>query len=255
MKVAIIAVAKNEELYIKEWLDYHLKIGFDAVILADNDDEMVLSGYSSENVFIEDYLGEKRVQSVAYTELYQKYRKDFDWIAFFDIDEFLVLDGFSNVKEFLSEYTADEVRLNEKHFTDNDMLDVVYGNYNVFDRFLYEADTPDLNRYLKTFVNTRVEAKKVYGHGIYDHTLYAVDVLNNQIEADSLKSKNILLVKAWFNHYRTKTIGEYIRQKLFRGGPNNNPSRYRDWERYFFQTNRWSEEKINYAKKLIECLK
>ena len=83
MKVAIIAVAKNEELYIKEWLDYHLKIGFDAVILADNDDEMVLSGYSSENVFIEDYLGEKRVQSVAYTELYQKYRKYFDWIAFF----------------------------------------------------------------------------------------------------------------------------------------------------------------------------
>lgn len=251
MKVAVIAVAKNEELYIKEWLDYHLNLGFDTIIVADNDDELILSGYSSENVVIEDYTGVNKVQSKAYTELFIKYRKDYDWIAFFDIDEFIVIEG-KNVKDFLSEFDADEVRLNEKHFTDNDELDVIDGNYNVFNRFKIEADVPDLNRYLKSFINTKINTEiGVLGHGIYDTNIKAVNALNQPIMAASLKSKELVLEKAWFNHYRTKTIGEYIRQKTFRGGPNNNPKRYSDWENYFFQTNQKTQEKINYANKLI----
>ena len=53
------------------------------------------------------------------------------------------------------------------------------------------------------------------------------------------------------NHYPTKTIGEYIRQKYNRGGPNGNPKRYDNWENYFFRTNRKTQEKIDYANKLI----
>ena len=256
MKVAIIAIAKNEQLYIKEWLDYHLNLEFDKIIVADNDDELLLSGFSSDKVIIEDYTGVERVQAKAYKELFKKYRNDYDWIAFFDIDEFLVLDGFENVKDFLSGFDADEIRLNCKHFTDNDELDVIDGNYNVFDRFIYEAGNTDLDRFVKCFINCRINKDDVaiYGHGIYDNSINAVDVLNNQIIADSRKTKNLLLVKAWFNHYRTKTIGEYIRQKYNRGGANNNPSRYSDWENYFLRTNTKTEEKINYAKKLIKEL-
>lgn len=254
MKVAIIAIAKNEQLYIKEWLDYHLNLEFDKIIVADNDDELLLSGFSTDKVIIEDYTGVERVQIKAYKELFKKYRNDYDWIAFFDIDEFLVLDGFENVKDFLSGFDADEIRLNCKHFTDNDELDVIDGNYNVFDRFIYEAGNIDLDRFVKCFINCRINKDDVaiYGHGIYDNSINAVDVLNNQIIADSRKTKNLLLIKAWFNHYRTKTIGEYIRQKYNRGGANNNPSRYSDWENYFFKTNTITEEKINYAKRLIQ---
>ena len=85
MKVAIIAIAKNEQLYLQEWLDYHLQLGFDKIIVADNDDTLLLSGFSSENVIIEDYTGIDKVQSKAYTELFGKYRNDYYLIAFFDI--------------------------------------------------------------------------------------------------------------------------------------------------------------------------
>ena len=251
MKVAIIAIAKNEQLYIQEWIDYHLNLGFDKIIIADNDDELILSGFSSDKVIIEDYTNVIRVQPKAYTELFNKYRDYYDWIAFFDIDEFLVLEC-DDIKQFLSGFTADEVRLNTKHFTDNDELDVIDGNYNVFDRFKTEANVIDLDRYFKSFINTKLTTdRNIFGHGIYDKKLNAVNALNQSVKADSLKSVEPIFKVAWFNHYRTKTIGEYIRQKCSRGGPNNNPKRYSDWEKYFFQTNEETQEKIDYATKLI----
>ena len=56
---------------------------------------------------------------------------------------------------------------------------------------------------------------------------------------------------AWLNHYRTKTIGEYVRQKYFRGGPNRNNVRYHRLS-YFFETNEKTPEKVEYAEKLIK---
>ena len=29
MKIALVAIACNEDHYLREWLDYHFKIGFD----------------------------------------------------------------------------------------------------------------------------------------------------------------------------------------------------------------------------------
>ena len=55
MRTALIAIAKNEQLYIAEWIEYHLSLGFDRLIIADNDDDLILSGFASDKVIIEDY--------------------------------------------------------------------------------------------------------------------------------------------------------------------------------------------------------
>ena len=56
MKVAIIAIAKNENLYINEWLDYHFKLGFDNIIICENDDELILKDViHDDRVIIEDF--------------------------------------------------------------------------------------------------------------------------------------------------------------------------------------------------------
>lgn len=36
MKTALIAIAKNEDLYVQEWIDYHFKLGFDDIIVYQN---------------------------------------------------------------------------------------------------------------------------------------------------------------------------------------------------------------------------
>lgn len=252
MKVALIAIAKREELYIKEWINYHLSKGFDTLIIADNDDELILEKYNSTAVKIEDYTKVEGVQTKAYTELFAKYRYDYDWIFFCDIDEFFVTEDGSDVKSFLSSLPqVDMIRVNCKHFTDNDELDVVDGNYNVFDRFKTPISV-DNDRFCKSFLNTKIDVgnRKICGHGLYDKNLKAVDAEGNPC-AWERKTEKALLRTAWVNHYRTKTIGEYIRQKYDRGGANRNPHRYSNWEMYFKVTNTLTQEKIDYANKII----
>ena len=37
MRTAIVCIAKNEDRYIKEWAEDHLKLGFDSVYIYQND--------------------------------------------------------------------------------------------------------------------------------------------------------------------------------------------------------------------------
>lgn len=254
MKVGIIAIARNEQLYIREWVDHHLDLGFDNIILADNDDDFLLPGIIDyPAVMHEDYCGVEGVQPIAYTELYRKYQKDFDWLLFIDIDEFIMLDEhYVSVAEFLEGFDCDVVRISCKHFSDGDMLDAD-GDYRVVRRFTQPYYT-QLDTFVKSFINTRVELgeRKIYGHGIYNKELDARNAYNDPCENFNQHTQRIIHEICWLNHYPTKTIGEYIRQKYNRGGANKNHKRYSDWEKYFFRTNRKTQAKIDYANKLIK---
>ena len=253
MTVGIIALAKNEQLYIKEWVEHHLKLGFDEIILADNDDTFLLPEIiDNPKVTHKDYTGVERCQPKAYTELYLENRDRFNWLLFIDIDEFVMLDGYDNIKDFLEPFSCDVVRISCKHFDDNDELDTD-GDYRVVERFTHPYLT-DLDTFVKSFINTRVELgdRKIYGHGIYDKTLDARNVLGDECENYNQHTHRIIHQICWLNHYPTKTIGEYMRQKYNRGGANNNSYRYSDWEKYFFRTNRKTQEKLDYAKRIID---
>lgn len=253
MRVGIIAIAKNENLYLQEWIDWHLGLGFNEIIIGLNDDEFKPL-ITNPRVTYKDYSGVDKLQSLAYTQLYQEYQKDYDWIAFFDIDEFVMLDGFNSIQDFLQGFDCDVVRLSCLHYSDGDMLDAD-GDYSVLSRFKEEYRT-NLDTFVKSFINTRIELgeRKIYGHGIYDKTLDARNALNDPCECFNQHTNRIVDKVAWINHYPTKTIGEYIRQKYKRGGANGNPGRYSNWEQYFFRTNRKTQEKIDYANKLINDL-
>lgn len=247
-KIGIIAIAKNEDLYLDEWINWHLGLGFDTIIIGLNDDEFKPL-IANPRVIYEDYSGVDKVQSLAYTILYEKYRDQFDWLLFIDIDEFVMCD--TPIKEFLQGFDCDVVRISCKHFSDGDMLDTD-GDYRVVERFTQPYYT-SADTFVKSFINTRVElgGRKIYGHGIYNKDLDARNALNDPCENTNQHTTRIVHSVCWLNHYPTKTIGEYIRQKYYRGGANGNPGRYTNWEKYFFRTNRRTQEKIDYANKLI----
>ena len=52
MKIALCAIAKNENLYIREWVEYYMKLGFSNIILYDNNN---INGECFEEV-INDYI-------------------------------------------------------------------------------------------------------------------------------------------------------------------------------------------------------
>ena len=109
-ETAICALAKNEELYLKEWLDHHYALGFDHVYLIDNNDKPGLKSFLASYLdkallTIIDFHGIKPSnQSAAYEYCLANYAKETRWMAFIDIDEFVMLKKDSDIRSFLSHY-------------------------------------------------------------------------------------------------------------------------------------------------------
>lgn len=123
MRTVICAIARMENHYIKEWVDYHLSLGFDHIFLYDNAhqgeetiDEVidVETKYKGVVTIIQEY--DKMHRQVAvYTECYNT--QQFDWIAFIDIDEFITFAKdsktgaamYKDIHDFLLERADEDV--------------------------------------------------------------------------------------------------------------------------------------------------
>lgn len=128
MRVYIITSARYEECYIEEWVKYHLSIGFDKILINDNNPKdykyqlkNILKEYiDAGTVIVERYFdyhdlptnlnSMDEIIGHTYTWLYEKYKDEFDWFAKLDIDEFLEINETeNNIKTFLSQKKFDNV--------------------------------------------------------------------------------------------------------------------------------------------------
>ena len=117
-KYIVFACAKNENDYIQEWVDYHLGIGFDKIIICDNnevgDDSLygILGNYIGSGVVeIFDVRGLQCFQNEVYDMFSSS--NDYKWCAFIDIDEFIEIgEHFLDIKEYLSSVTENCVLMN-----------------------------------------------------------------------------------------------------------------------------------------------
>lgn len=114
-----------EELYVKDWIDYHLSLGIDKIIINDNNDEdypyklndvikeyidsgkVIVENFSKSKEYIKiddpNYFGNDENLGYIYSWLYNKYKNEFDWCAKLDIDEYLEIPETNNdIKKFLS---------------------------------------------------------------------------------------------------------------------------------------------------------
>jgi hypothetical protein len=105
---AVCLIAKDEEYYLEEWCEYHLRIGFDTIIIYDNGSKIsikyILQKYIDIDRVIVHEVSGKFEQEKTYTSCVKKYREEFRWIAFIDSDEFIFLKKAENIKIFLAEY-------------------------------------------------------------------------------------------------------------------------------------------------------
>lgn len=114
IKVCLCVIAKNEKLYIREFVKHYQKIGYNNIIIYDNNDE------DCENIEeeIKDYIETGFVkiinfkknnpniipQTYAYKDCYAKYNKLYDWLSFFDVDEFLEINKkYYKIQDFLKD--------------------------------------------------------------------------------------------------------------------------------------------------------
>lgn len=113
-ELSIAAITKDEDLYLKEWISYHLLVGVEHFYLYDNNDDdktkKVLQSYIDEGIVelipwpnkwpeIKFFEG---CQVYAYQNALKKAKRKSKWLAFIDTDEFLVPKKRSTVTDVLN---------------------------------------------------------------------------------------------------------------------------------------------------------
>lgn len=265
-KVALCAIAKNENNYIREWIEHYKKMNFDKIFIYDNNDidgevfNDVIEDYIGNFVNIIDVRGEVSKQTESYTDFYRNNYNDYDWIAYFDIDEFLEIDlKYNNdIKLFLSEKLFKNfncIKVCWRQYDDSNLVSVIDNNYSInrfktyrsFSEKYVSDQTKSIFR--TTFSNTftinsphgslnNKDVKCCNTEGV---------IINNDIISNKPTWKG-----AFLKHYRFKTIEEYILNKSNRGWPTlyGNSVDKMDID-FFFRFNEKTKEKTEYANYLL----
>ena len=92
-ELAVVVIVKNEEPYIREWIEYHRLAGISHIYLYDNGSTdrtaEYVRPYAEEGFVTMTYFPGRGMQTAAYNDALKKYGKDCRYMAFIDADEFL----------------------------------------------------------------------------------------------------------------------------------------------------------------------
>jgi hypothetical protein len=203
MVTAIVCIAKNEDNYIEEWIEYHLKLGFDWVYVYKNNWNYTIN---NPKVIEFDELGETR-QMICYNNFISSQINRIDWAAFIDVDEFIVLKKHTNIKDFIQEYTLyQSIAMNWVFFGDNNQTALKKG---VLSRFTKRQKEPD--KHIKVLVKLSKNVKML---GPHNANVPWVDT-NKYVGNDGFNLNGPIDV-IQVNHYFSKTKEEFI-NKINRG--------------------------------------
>jgi hypothetical protein len=258
--VAMCVIAKNENLYINEFLTYYKNLGIKKIFLYDNNDpfgenftEVISNDIKSNFVELIDVRGKEEYQVEAYNDCYQKNLNNYSWFLFVDVDEFLYIKNNISLTDFLTDkrfINCCNIHFNYKEFGDSGLLD--YDERPIKERFTKNF------RYIlaiKTIVKGGIKNAKMHIHRSLNVQNYCNSNGEKIIPGDIYTDK-ITVENAEIRHYITKTIGEFYK-RLIRGWPcmkHGSDNYYKFVNHridYFFDLNEVTKEKFNKVYSLI----
>lgn len=228
----VLATARNEGIYLAEWVSYYKSIGFEGVIIYINDCEdnskRILSSLEQENYlnFFETVSKDGiNVQGKAYAHAlgFLPQILDYRWVLVVDLDELFVYDKrqFKDIKsyfEFLEKRQVDSVAFDWINIGSNKQINWNENTY--FDRFSNKGFLEDEK--LKTIFRP-AKAAKSYPHFPVEFDNYSFirrNSVGNLLKTRKNEEKHGPLGKhhndspdprfAVIYHYYFKSIEEYI---------------------------------------------
>lgn len=267
LKVALCAIAKNENLYIREWVEWYKNLGISKIFLYDNNE---IDGERFEEV-IDDYIKSKFVevidrrgitktvstdkdgqtlQGLSFSDCYYKNYKKYDYICFFDIDEYLeIYHTYENLYQFLHDFDKfDGIRVQWKMYGDNEQL--YYENKPLYKRFKKESNA-SYDKHVKQIINCRKkfdEELLFCAHGVFNKKYNFVNVNKQPVKnvyMDIIVYDNL---PVFLNHFYSKSTEEFFKRKYNKPsavtGINNKRNFNLDFLKHqYFEYNKITEEK------------
>lgn len=250
MRLAVVAIFKNECEYILEWLAYHRSVlGLHDFIIADNvsDDgsTQLLQALEQANVirriFFPRTSDNYGPQIPAYNHVIETYGKDYDYFLFIDADEFLVNESGLPVEEFIKKLAANAdfggVALNWRNFGSSGNTYVQPGL--VTERFYRAAVKNErVHAHVKSLVAIRAVEKMHIHHAdlkagfvfynesgskaTFANAAYEAPLPKGQATPFSSEIHNSIFYVA---HYAVKSKSEHFAKKARRGSVGGMASR------------------------------
>ena len=254
-KICICTSVKQENLYIREYLEHYKSYGINKIYLYDNNDidgekpEDVISDYiKSGFVEIFKWRGKKGVIFQILNDCFKKHKDEYDWVMLSEIDEFIHLYNYTKVSTFLDEpkfKNCEVVHLNLVCHTDNEQLH--YENKSIKERFpkIVPSSMPGgktleikpilrghlNNTYIDCLHRGNIRAKDCdgFGHANKFSSIYS-------LEPDT--------TYYYYDHYYAKSTEEFAKKVIRRGSFETSNKFCLDRIKKYFDENTLTMEKI-----------
>ena len=263
MKTAVCCIAKYENRYIREFVEYYLRLGFDNILIYDNNDidgekfEDVISDYIESGVVIMHNvrgISNKNfydLQKTVYNNSYWRYFEEYDWIMYVDVDEFLFIDNNLGIKEYLSQDKFNNfqfIYVGVIIYDDNDL--VRDDGRPCTERFTHWVDPFDKDNvhakmYVKMIIRGHLENVILDVHNLFFRNIYmGCDSTGQTLEhQEYFYMNNIPIKDAHIRHYKYKTAEEYCKYRMPKGSLNIYYSHQTREISEFFKYNKYTPEK------------
>jgi len=262
LKVCVCTLGKEENRYIKEFVEHYKNYGVDKIYLYDNND---IDGESFDDV-IKEYIDNEFVQIIDWRGVkgtstyygimdscYQMNHKNYDWLIFYEIDEFLYLKNYQNIKPYLISNRfnrCESIQLNWVHMSDNNQI--YYENRSLTERFPKRGKNVVKNQFnkicfIKTMIRGHLKNINITHNHFLSKKLKACDGFGRKVTIKGILSLKPDYEYFYIKHYYGKSVQEFI-EKINRGDLlRGNDQKIIEWAiEKFFYINEITQKKINY---------
>ena len=269
MKVCLCVIGKNENLYIREFIDYYKNLGYNHIYLYDNNDindekfdDVIKDEIDNGFVSLIDYRGYRGIhiypQLDAYRDCYEKNNKKYDWLSFFDIDEYLqLIPSYLKIQNFLGNKRFEHcqnVKLNWLMYRSNNSL--YYENKPLQKRI----NIPVLNRKCNYAIKSTVRGNLPINYWLRAGTPHSSYLKFNCCSSSGkFVNYNSVIYKppdfkyAFLKHLQGKSFEEYC-LKIKRGRPiyENERNKYKEINiKRLIENNKNNKEKMRIIKRIF----
>ena len=264
IKLCICTLGKEENKYIRDFVEFYEKNGIDTIFLYDNNDidgekfNEVINDYIDKGfVKILNWRGTSKTQFIILDDCYRRNKDNYDWLFFYDIDEYIHLKNYTNIKEYLKEKkfnNCQKIYLNWVIHTDNNLI--YYDNRSLHERF---PDIEPNTKKKKKGIKYRVKCI-LRGHNPNNELSY-YDLVSKKFKGCNGYGKKALLFNRAFtknpdfenyyiDHYYSKSVEEFVKKVNKGDGFFEKKTIYKKHRiKRYFNFNEITLEKIEYIEK------
>lgn len=222
-ELAVVAIAKNEGPYIKEWIEYHKLVGVDKFYFYDNESndstQQLLSSYIKNGIVDYTFIKGTGKQLYAYNDAIKKHKQDARLMAFIDLDEYIMpSQPYKSVALIIKEIIENA----HKGAVGVGINWAIYGSSGYIEKqnglitqtFLKRASNNHWgNSHIKVICNPRFIKKYISPHyPLLIKGAYCVNE-NTYKRIWGWGTDNIIYKNIRINHYFTKSKQEYIEKQ------------------------------------------